>query len=96
MAKYERTKSESRIRAAMSTMPCGGASEDVSAAARRVGFRDGQPFPVSLDDVSAYLEALGEALREVLDKGASTRSELSLLQADLAAFRRILGIGGLP
>lgn len=93
MPRYQHTPEESRIRAALSTMPFGGL-EDVSRYALRVGFRDGTPAPIDLDDVAAYLEALAELLGGIASKNADRKQRLEQLEADVAAVRRVFGQKG--
>lgn len=88
--RYEHTKDESRIRAAMSTMPFGG-TETVSARARAVGLVNGAPTPIRLSDIGAYLEALASVLGEIAERTTADRKLLTQLEADILAVRRVFG-----
>lgn len=90
MKRYEHTKAETRIKAALSKMPYGGLSE-ILASARRIGFHDGVPAPIDLEDVGAYLEVLGQTLGRIAAKHDVEHKHLMQLEADIAAVRRVFG-----
>jgi hypothetical protein len=92
MTRYEHSAGERRIRAALATMPYGGGRESIAATARKVGFRGGTPTPIDLDDVGAYLEALSSALQQIAFDAQDDHERLTKLEADIAAFRRVLGV----
>jgi len=91
MSRYQHTPAETRIRAALSQMPYGGLST-VSTASHRVGFRDGVPIPIDLDDVAAYLEALAGELKPIGDDNHQLQIEHRRLLGDIEAVRRVFGL----
>lgn len=54
---------------------------------------DGVPVVRSFGDVIAQLERLGDVLRGVADDSASIRLERDQLARDVAAVRRVFGVG---
>lgn len=96
MSRYKHTRDEARVRAAISSMPYGGL-EPIRAAASKVGFPGhphGAPEPITLGSVADYLEALRDALARVVGEQQVRDERLRQLEADVAAVRRLLGIGG--
>lgn len=91
MSRYQHTPAEVRIRAALSQMPYGGLS-NIHTISRRVGFRDGEPAPIDLDDIGAYLEAMACELKRIADYHDIGERERAQLKADVAAVRRLFGI----
>lgn len=88
MKRYEHTKAETRIKTALSKMPYGGLSE-MSASSQRIGFHDGVPAPIDLEDVGAYLEVLSVTLGRITAKHDAEHKQLVQLEADIAAVRRV-------
>lgn len=95
MSRYQHTRDEARIRAAISSMPYGGL-ERIRAAASKVGGDAHRPEPITLERVADYLEALRDTLAEIVQEQRLRDSELHQLKSDVAAVRRLLGIGGGP
>lgn len=90
MSRYRHTQAEVRIRRAMGAMPYGGLVQ-AHRAPDRVGFRDGMPAPMELDDIAGYLEALVETIKGVATMHDAKERRLNELEHDIAAVRRIFG-----
>ncbi len=90
MSRYQHTPAEVRIKLAMAKTPYGAIAK-VHTASRRVGFRDGEPEPIDLDDVGAYLEALAGELDRISDDHAVAARKLAQFESDVAAVRRMFG-----
>lgn len=94
--RYQHTETERRIRAALGTMP-GGACEALNAPARGVGFNaDRNPCRITLESVAVYLEALVEHYGEWSQRVQVDQQALTALRGDVAAVRRLFGIGDEP
>lgn len=93
MSRYKITHPEARIRHTLGQMPY-GALERIRQLSARVGMRDGNPAPIDLEDVAAYLEGLGELLHEVVAARNAEQDELRRLKDDIAAVRRVFGLSG--
>lgn len=90
-ARYEHTTGESRVRAAISNMPGGGAYSELNSAGSFVGMRDRQPARVDPEDVGMYLEVLASIRREELAEHDAVRKRLAAVESDLAAVARVFG-----
>lgn len=82
-------RDQRRIRAAMSRMPY-AASERVPTPWVAMG------EPTDVDAIVLFLDGLAVVLAEVAEASESQRGRLHELEADLAAFRRILGTAPAP
>lgn len=92
MSRYQRTRDEARIRAAIGAMPYGGL-ERIRAASNKVGLAFGHPAPVELEQIADYLEALQGRLAEIAKESQARDTELGTLRAQRDAVRQFLGIG---
>ena len=90
--RYQHTPEEVRIRKAIGSMP-GGGNTCISMHADRIGYDLHTPRPITLDTIGPYLEALVEFYASYMKDAEVRKEELRDRKADIAAVRRVLGVG---